>query len=86
MEQHEHLQVGLSNDNSIIIHLSNIGGTFFRNHNSSSLLAPTEQIVSKYGKTILFPSNVWHWVEPHRIRGRKRAIFSTNGILTIGQE
>ncbi len=71
---------------SIIIHLSNIGATFFRNHNSSSLDGPTTMISSSYGKTILFPSNVWHWVEPHRIRGRKRAIFSTNGILTVGQK
>jgi hypothetical protein len=68
---------------SCIISLSNVGSISFQNPNHTSW---SEQIMheqSTYGKVILFPSNLLHWVEPHRFSGRTRSSFAMNGLLHI---
>jgi hypothetical protein len=69
---------------SIIINLSNFGGTSFNNPNSTCLTSNQQLFIeSKYGLTVLFPSNILHWVTAHRVSGRKRSSFSANGLLSF---
>jgi hypothetical protein len=66
-----------------IICLSNFGKTSFVNPNSSSFYNSTLLIKSEYNRVILFPSNLYHYVMPHGLRDKVRAIFSFNGILKM---
>ena len=65
-----------------IINLSNFGETLFLNPNPSSFSKEELSINSNYGTVILFPSNVWHYVQPHGVRDKRRVTFSFNGLLT----
>ena len=67
-----------------IICLSNFGETYFVNPNSSSFVDGIIQIPSEYNKVILFPSNIYHFVTPHGLKDRTRAVFSFNCKLTMG--
>jgi len=71
-----------------IICLSNFGETSFINPNSSSIsLLYSDGITtipSEYNKVILFPSNIYHYVTPHGLKDKTRAVFSFNCILKIG--
>ena len=71
-----------------IICLSNFGETSFINPNSSSISLlyadGITTIPSEYNKVILFPSNIYHYVKPHQLRDKVRAVFSFNCILKIG--
>ena len=66
-----------------IICLSNFGQTSFVNPNSSSFYDSIITIKSEYNRVILFPSNLYHYVIPHGLRDKVRAIFSFNGILKM---
>ena len=66
-----------------IICLSNFGQASFINPNSSSFYDTTISIKSLYNRVILFPSNLYHYVIPHGLRDKVRAIFSFNGILKM---
>ena len=64
-----------------IINLSDFGQTMFINPNPSSFFKAEIPIHSVFGEVILFPSNVWHYVQPHGLRDKTRASFSFNGLL-----
>ena len=66
-----------------IMSLSNFGETTFINPNSSSFSGPILTIPSAYNRVILFPSNIYHYVLPHGLRDRTRAVFSFNCILKM---
>ncbi len=68
---------------SCIINLSNVGSTSFQNPNHTSWDEQVNHQKSQYGKVVLFPSNLLHWVSPHRYSGRTRATFSMNGLLYL---
>lgn len=68
---------------SCIINLSNFGYTKFANPNHTSCEIQHHYEASSYGKVILFPCNLLHWVSPHRYSGRIRASFAMNGLLTL---
>jgi len=67
-----------------IICLSNFGETSFVNPNSSSFVDGIITIPSEYNKVILFPSNIYHFVVPHELKDKVRAVFSFNCKLTMG--
>ena len=64
-----------------IICLSDFGETAFINPNLSSLTEDFLRVNSEFNKVILFPSNIYHFVTPHGLRDKVRAIFSFNCIL-----
>ena len=66
-----------------IICLSDFGETLFINPNISSFYNQTIPVISKYNMTILFPSNLYHFVLPHEFRDKVRAVFSFNCILKM---
>ena len=66
-----------------IICLSNFGETTFINPNSSSFFDTTIDVDSKYNRTILFPSNIYHYVVPHGLKDKVRAVFSFNCVLKM---
>ena len=68
---------------SCIINLSNFGATSFQNPNYTNWDIHEMKMESVYGKVILFPSNLLHWVNPHGYGGRTRATFSMNGLLHL---
>ncbi len=67
-----------------IICLSDFGETSFINSNYSSFGGDLTTIPSEYNRVILFPSNILHFVAPHGLRNRVRAVFSFNCILKMG--
>jgi len=67
-----------------LICLSDFGQTRFINPNKSSFSNPTVLINSEYGRVILFPSNIYHYVIPHGMRDKIRAVFSFNCDLKMG--
>ena len=67
-----------------IICLSDFGETSFINSNYSSFGGDLTTIPSEYNRVILFPSNIYHYVLPHGLRDRTRAVFSFNCILKMG--
>ena len=71
---------------SMIINLSNIGSTTFFNSNYSGLSSPFKSFSSKRGNVLLFPSNILHWVSPHRVDGQIRRIISANLFLKFEEE
>jgi len=71
---------------SCIINLSNFGLTSFQNPNNTSWDNQVLHESSQYGKVLLFPSNLLHWVSPHRYSGRTRASFAMNGLLHIEEQ
>ena len=66
-----------------LICLSNCGQTTFINPNPASAEKEIVELPSKYNRVILFPSNLYHYVIPHGLRDKVRAIFSFNGILKM---
>ena len=66
-----------------IICLSDFGETSFINSNYSSFVGSIMTIPSDYNRVILFPSNIHHYVAPHGLRNRVRAVFSFNCELKI---
>mgnify|MGYP006109498091 CR=1 FL=1 len=88
---HDQKQINLMKiDNALkyscIINLSNVGETSFLNPNYTSQENQFHKEQSNYGKVLLFPSNLWHWVSPHRYSGRTRATFSMNGLLHFSEQ
>tara|TARA_B100000029_G_C17503893_1_gene933729 strand:+ start:634 stop:1227 length:594 start_codon:yes stop_codon:yes gene_type:complete len=75
------MQVGNAFKYSCIINLSTIGETVFLNPNYSSSENQIIRIPSEFGRTIFFPSNLFHWSTPHRLEGRTRAIISFNCLM-----
>jgi len=67
-----------------IICLSDFGETSFINPNTSSFVGSIMTIPSAYNRVILFPSNIHHYVAPHGVRNKVRAVFSFNCILKMG--
>ena len=67
-----------------IICLSNFGETSFINPNSASFVGTIMTIPSAYNRVILFPSNIHHYVAPHGVGNKIRAVFSFNCILKMG--
>ena len=77
---------GISGFNySGIICLSNFGETTFINPNTSSFIEPLIRVRSEFNKVILFPSNIYHFVTPHGLKNKVRAIFSFNCILSMNR-
>jgi len=70
---------------SCIICLSDFGETTFINSNSSSFTDSIIKVNSEFNKVILFPSNIYHFVTPHGLKDRVRAIFSFNCILHMNK-
>ena len=68
-----------------IICLSNFGETTFINPNPSSFTEPLIRVRSEFNKVILFPSNIYHFVTPHGLKNKVRAIFSFNCILSMNR-
>ena len=68
---------------SCIICLSDFGETTFINPNSSSFGSPFMKVRSEFNKVILFPSNIYHFVTPHGLKNKVRAIFSFNCLLKM---
>jgi len=66
-----------------LICLSNFGETGFVNPNPSNFHSDPLVIPSKYNLVILFPSNIYHYVKPHGLRDKVRAVFSFNCILKM---
>ena len=66
-----------------IICLSNFGETSFINPNSASFVGSIMTIPSEYNRVILFPSNIHHYVAPHGVGNKVRAVFSFNCILKM---
>jgi len=64
-----------------IICLSNFGETTFLNPNTSSFVRGGVKINSEFNKVVLFPSNIHHFVTPHGLKDKVRAVFSFNCIL-----
>ena len=67
-----------------IICLSDFGETSFINPNTSSFVGSIMTIPSAYNRVILFPSNIHHYVAPHGVGNKVRAVFSVNCILMMG--
>ena len=67
-----------------IICLSDFGETSFINPNTSSFVGSIMTIPSVYNRVILFPSNIHHYVAPHGVGNKVRAVFSFNCILKMG--
>ena len=68
-----------------IICLSDFGETTFINPNVSSFTEPFMRVNSEFNKVILFPSNIYHFVTPHGLKDKVRAVFSFNCILTMNR-
>lgn len=71
---------------SMVINLSDIGITTFFNSNYSGLSSPFKGFVSTRGGVIMFPSNILHWVSPHRQEGQRRRVISANLFLEFKEE
>ena len=69
-----------------IICLSNFGETTFINPNPSSFVDHFVRVKSEFNKVILFPSNIYHFVTPHGLKDKVRAIFSFNCTLNMNRQ
>ena len=67
-----------------IICLSDFGETSFINPNFSSFTEACLRVSSEFNKVILFPSNIYHYIIPHGMRDKIRAVFSFNCELKLG--
>ena len=77
-------KLGTNNYNySGIICLSDFGETSFINPNFSSFTEACLRVSSEFNKVILFPSNIYHFVTPHGLKNKVRAIFSFNCLLKM---
>jgi len=86
---HVHSKVGIITETpnsywySGVICLSDFGETTFFSPNSSNCDGPIMKLPSKYNRSILFPSNLYHYVTPHGLRDRTRVTLSFNCILKM---
>jgi len=89
---HVHSKVGIITEipNSYwysgVICLSDFGETTFINPNLSSFTDHFLRVKSEFNKVILFPSNICHFVAPHGLKDKVRAIFSFNCTLNMNRQ
>jgi len=73
-----HPEPGIGYYYSVVIYLDSDGTTSFLSPNSTSFDVPVYPHYSKRNSLIFFPSNIFHYSTPPKIR---RRIFSSNGYL-----